>query len=179
MKVFFVAMPALMAPSEVVGIDKSKVAVDRAKARFPDCQFFAQSWEQLPEGKFDVILLASALHYAEDQAALIHRLMDSLQDDGTLVLEIGLAPSGESEWVRVKRSIDERLFPSRGKLGEILDELRLEDHRRQRAAGRRSNAALRGACSTAEAICLLAAGIACFRQDDIGAESFLPRRRSR
>jgi hypothetical protein len=30
-------------------------------------------------------------------------------------------PSGKSEWVRVKRSIDERLFPSRGKLGEILE----------------------------------------------------------
>jgi hypothetical protein len=48
--------------------------------------------------------------------------MDSLTDDGTLVLEIGLASSGKSEWVRVKRSIDERLFPSRGKLGEILDD---------------------------------------------------------
>jgi SAM-dependent methyltransferase len=111
-----------MAPPRWSALTKSKVAVDRAKARFPDCQFFAQSWEQLPEGRFDVILLASALHYAEDQAALIHRLMDSLQDDGTLVLEIGLAPSGKSEWVRVKRSIDERLFPSRGKLGEILED---------------------------------------------------------
>ncbi len=114
---FFCGYARFDGAAEVVGIDQSKVAVDRAKARFPDCQFFDQSWEQLPEGKFDVILLASALHYAEDQAALIHRLMDSLQDDGTLVLEIGLAPSGESEWVRVKRSIDERLFPSRGKLG--------------------------------------------------------------
>jgi SAM-dependent methyltransferase len=119
---FFCGYARFDGAAEVVGIDQSKVAVDRAKARFPDCQFFDQSWEQLPEGKFDVILLASALHYAEDQAALIHRLMDSLQDDGTLVLEIGLAPSGESEWVRVKRSIDERLFPSRGKLGEILDD---------------------------------------------------------
>lgn len=119
---FFCGYARFDGAAEVVGIDQSKVAVDRAQARFPDCRFFAQSWEYLPEGRFDVILLASALHYAEDQAALIHRLMASLQDDGMLVLEIGLAPSGESEWVRVKRSIDERLFPSRGKLGEILED---------------------------------------------------------
>jgi SAM-dependent methyltransferase len=118
---FFCGYAHFDGASEVIGIDKSKAAVDRAQARFRDCQFLAQSWDQLPDGRFDVILLASALHYADDQAALIHRLMDSLQDDGTLVLEIGLAPSGKSEWVVVKRSIDERLFPSRGKLGEILE----------------------------------------------------------
>jgi SAM-dependent methyltransferase len=106
--------------SEAIGIDKSRPAVSRAQARFPDCRFLVQSWQQLPEGRFDVILLASALHYADDQAALIHRLMDSLSDDGTLVLELGIAPSGKSEWVSVTRSIDERLFPSRGMLAEIL-----------------------------------------------------------
>ncbi len=119
---FFCGYARFDGASEVIGIDKSKAAVERARSRFPDCQFFAQSWEQLPEGKFDVILLASALHYADDQTALIHRLMDRLTDDGTLVLEIGLAPSGKSEWVLVKRSIDERLFPSRGKLAEILED---------------------------------------------------------
>ncbi|WP_291991765.1 methyltransferase domain-containing protein [Candidatus Accumulibacter sp. ACC003] len=108
--------------AEVIGIDRSKLAVSRAQARMPDCRFLVQSWEQLPDGKFDVILLASALHYADDQEALIHRLMDSLSDDGTLVLEMGIAPSGKSEWISVKRSIDERLFPSRGKLAEILQD---------------------------------------------------------
>lgn len=118
---FFCGYARFDGASEVVGIDKSKVAVGRAQARFPDCQFFAQSWEQLPAGQFDVILLASALHYAEDQAALVHRLMNALTDGGTLVLEVGLAASARSEWVSVKRSIDERLFPSRGKLAEILE----------------------------------------------------------
>ena len=119
---FFCGYARFDGASEAVGIDKSRVAVSRAQVRFPDCRFFAQSWQQLPDGRFDVILLASALHYAEDQAALIYRLMDSLSDNGTLVLEMGIAPSGKSEWVSVKRSIDERLFPSRGKLAEILAE---------------------------------------------------------
>lgn len=106
---------------EVIGIDRSEQAIRRARARFPECRFLVQSWNHLPEGKFDVILLASALHYAEDQEALLHRLMDKLHEGGVLVLEIGIASSGKSEWCKVKRSIDERLFPTRAKLAEILE----------------------------------------------------------
>lgn len=107
--------------TEVIGIDRSKQAIRRARVRFPECQFLLQSWDHLPEGKFDVILLASALHYAEDQEALLHRLIDKLNEGGVLILEIGIASSGKSEWLRVKRSIDERWFPTRGKLAEILE----------------------------------------------------------
>lgn len=106
--------------AEVIGIDRSEQVIRRARARFPECQFLAQSWTHLPEGKFDVILLVSALHYAEDQEAFLHRLMARLNEGGVLVLEIGIAPSPKSEWCTVKRSIDERLFPSRTKLAEIL-----------------------------------------------------------
>ncbi len=107
--------------AEVFGVDRSEQAIRRARARFPECQFLIQSWDHLPEGNFDVILLASALHYAADQEALLQRLMDKLTDEGMLVLEIGVASSGKSEWLRVKRSIDERSFPSRAKLAELLE----------------------------------------------------------
>ncbi len=107
--------------AESIGIDRSEQAIQRARARFPECRFLAQSWDDLPEGGFDVILLASALHYAEDQEALLHRLMEKLNDGGVLILEIGVVSSGKSEWVKVKRSIDERQFPTRSKLGEILE----------------------------------------------------------
>ena len=106
--------------AESIGIDRSEQAIGRARARFPECRFLAQSWEQLPDGKFDVILLASALHYAADQELLLHQLMDKLNQDGVLVLEIGIVTSDKSEWVSVKRSIDERLFPTRYKLMEVL-----------------------------------------------------------
>jgi hypothetical protein len=65
-------------------------------------------------------LLASALHYAEDQPALLRRLVDHLSRDGVLVLELGVAPSSKPEWVKVTRSIDERWFPSMMKLREVL-----------------------------------------------------------
>lgn len=118
---FFCGYAKFDGAAEVVGIDRSQLAISRAQSRFPDCRFQAQSWETLPEGRFDLILLASALHYASDQEALIHRLMEALTEEGTLVLELGLAPSGQNEWVPVRRSIDERLFPTRAKLGEILE----------------------------------------------------------
>lgn len=106
--------------AEVIGIDRSAETIRKAQRRFPDCQFLQQSWETLPDHKFDVVLLASALHYASDQEALIHRLMQILQADGVLVLEIGIAPGSQDAWIPVSRSIDQRVFPTRRKLMTVL-----------------------------------------------------------
>lgn len=117
---FFCGYALFDGATRVVGIDSSATAIGRAALRFPGAVFLQQSWESLPEGPFDVIILLSALHYAEDQTALIHRLMASLADDGLLILELGMAPGTEDEWVRVRRDIDERAFPTRKKLGNEL-----------------------------------------------------------
>lgn len=117
---FFCGYARYDGAARVVGIDRSREAIAKASLRFPDVEFLCQFWDQLPEGPFDVITLLSALHYAEDQEALIHRLMELLADDGVLVLEIGIAPGGDNRWVTVKRSIDERLFPTHPKLASIL-----------------------------------------------------------
>ena len=112
---FFCGYALFAGAAEITGIDRSEAAIGLARSRFPECRFLAQSWEQLPDEKYDVILLLSALHYAEDQEALIHRLMKALNSGGILVLELGVLSSAKSEWVKVKRSIDERLFPTRSK----------------------------------------------------------------
>lgn len=104
-----------------VGVDHSAGFIARARRRYPDCEFFQQGWDCLPEGPFDVILLASALHYADDQPALVDALVGRLAPDGVLVLEMGIASSPRSEWVKVKRGIDERIFPSMAKVRELLD----------------------------------------------------------
>lgn len=103
-----------------VGIDHSAQFIDRAKRRFPDCDFHQQGWDQLPDGTFDAVLLASALHYAEDQPALLHRLMQKVAPDGMLILEVGVVSSPHSNWVKVKREIDERTFPTMPMLREVL-----------------------------------------------------------
>ncbi len=117
---FFCGFAHFCGATRAVGLDRSRGAIERAHLRFPDCEFHCQSWDCLPDGPFDVILLASALHYAEDQPALLHRLVDRLGRDGVLVLELGLVSSQKSEWVKVTRGSDERWFPSLMKLREIL-----------------------------------------------------------
>ena len=117
---FFCGFAAFVGASRVVGVDRSALFLDRARARFPDCEFLQQDWDDLPDGPFDVILLASALHYAEDQPALIRRLVDRLGPDGTLVLELGIVSGPANDWVPVDRGIDTRLFPTMPKLRETL-----------------------------------------------------------
>lgn len=118
---FFCGFADSQGASRSVGIDHSRQFIDRARRRFPGCEFLHQGWDHLPDGKFDVILLASALHYADDQPALLHRLVERLTPDGVLILELGIVPSAASEWVKVKRGIDERYFPTMRKLREVLD----------------------------------------------------------
>lgn len=117
---FFCGFAHFQGAGPVVGIDHSERFIERARQRFPACEFHRQGWERLPEGPFDVIILASALHYAEDQPALIQSLVERLSDSGTLVLELGIAPSRKAEWIEVKRGIDERVFPSMPMLRELL-----------------------------------------------------------
>jgi SAM-dependent methyltransferase len=117
---FFCGYARHQGAKRAVGIDMSADFVQRARARFPDCEFLQQTWDTLPEEKFDVILLASAIHYADDQPALIARLVDQLSQDGTLVLELGIVSDPSSQWVPVKRSIDTRFFPTMPKLREVL-----------------------------------------------------------
>ena len=105
----------------VVGIDISKEAIINAKQNFPGCSFFEQSWDDLPsDEKFDVILCSSAMHYAQDQELLIHLLAEKLTQNGVLILEVGVAPGNGAEWVKVQRSIDTRIFPTRNKINSIL-----------------------------------------------------------
>jgi SAM-dependent methyltransferase len=120
---FFCGFAQFQGATRVVGIDHSDEFIARARSRFPGCEFHRQGWDTLPPGPFDVILLASALHYATDQRALIRSLVEQLSPTGTLVLELGIVSSRKAEWSRVKRGIDERLFPSMPMLREILVDL--------------------------------------------------------
>ncbi|MNM37859.1 trans-aconitate 2-methyltransferase [compost metagenome] len=119
---FFCGFAFFSGAERVVGIDRSPLFIERARQRFPRCDFHQSGWDALPEGLFDVILLASALHYADDQPALIDLLMSKLAPDGVLILEIGIAHSMSSEWVKVARGIDQRFFPSMPKVHEVLAE---------------------------------------------------------
>lgn len=118
---FFCGFARFAGGTRVIGVDKSRLFLERARRRFRDCEFVLGEWDSLPEGPFDVILLASALHYATDQPGLVRKLVQLLAPEGTLVLELGIVSSPRNEWRRVKRGDDERLFPSMQKLAEMLE----------------------------------------------------------
>jgi SAM-dependent methyltransferase len=117
---FFCGFAHHQGARRVLGIDQSAAYVARARKRFPHCEFREQGWEQLPDESFDLILLASALHYADDQPALIDALVNRLSEDGLLIIELGIVASRRAEWRRVERGIDQRMFPSMAMLRKIL-----------------------------------------------------------
>lgn len=106
--------------SRVVGIDYSQGFIDKAKQRFPDIDFRCQSWDVLPEGKFDVIIFLSAIHYEEDQPALLDRLHKALNPGGKLILECGVASGDDMKWTRVHRKVGSVLYPTDSMLKENL-----------------------------------------------------------
>lgn len=119
---FFCGFAKFQGARRSMGIDHSAAFVERARVRFPDCEFLHQGWDRLPDETFDVILLASALHYADDQGALLRRLMERINPGGTLVLELGVSDRPGDEWIKVQRGIDERFFPTWAKLHELLQD---------------------------------------------------------
>jgi SAM-dependent methyltransferase len=117
---FFCGWAAFQEASFVRGIDINPSFIEEAKALFPECSFLHQSWEQLGPERYDCIFCLSAIQYAEDQQALLDKLVERLAPDGLLVLELGVAPGAGDAFVPVRRSIDTRLFPTAEKLRSML-----------------------------------------------------------
>lgn len=130
---FFCGYAAFELASRVVGIDMDQAALKTAVERFPHCDFRHGNWDDLdiilkPKEMFDVILMASAIHYANDQTAILASLMRRLNPDGVLILEIGVVENPENiesvvcepGWHEVRRSIDCRKFPDWKGLNNML-----------------------------------------------------------
>lgn len=121
---FFCGVAYYAGAKKVVGLDLNSEFIERAKSRFPSVDFRCSSWDaDLSEfGSFDVILLASAIHYAADQPALIKKLLGLLAPRGILVLELGIAPGEGDAYVEVKRSAgDSRQYATMRALDKALD----------------------------------------------------------
>jgi SAM-dependent methyltransferase len=117
---FFCGEALRQGARRVVGIDANPAVLARARARFPKAEFRAGSWWDLPEERFDVILLLSAIHYEPDQAGLLAVLADRLNPGGTLVLECGISRRPGKAWQTVTRGDGERSFPTHALFVEDL-----------------------------------------------------------
>ncbi len=117
---YFCGWAAFEKSTRVLGIDKRSEAIVLAKDWFTDCEFSCTTWDELSSEQFDIVLCLSALHYAENQEALIDTLMQRVTSSGVLVLELGIAPGDKDVFEAVQRSIDVRYFPTQKKLHSML-----------------------------------------------------------
>lgn len=125
---FFCFKAAAGGAARVVGLDRDPRFIAEAQARYASSdlpqeviEFRTQSWDHLSDEKFDIIIFLSSLHYAADQAGVIHSLVERLTPSGVLVLECGIVEGAHRAFVKVRRSIDEVEFPTYSKMAELLD----------------------------------------------------------
>jgi SAM-dependent methyltransferase len=109
---FFAAEAQRRGAARVVGIDIRPEFIERARHRNPDIEFRAQSWDELPEGIFDFVLLLSSLHYERQPRTLLNRIHASLADDGVLILECGVVKAAGSETRWVQRKVGAVQYPT-------------------------------------------------------------------
>lgn len=76
-----------------VGIDKEAEFINKARRRASeagmDITYICDTWDNLPAGTFDIILVASALHYVTSPLLFFDAIYDRLADNGLLILECG------------------------------------------------------------------------------------------
>ncbi len=107
----------------VVGIEKVPTIASAAQARFPDAVILNQTWDNLPNEQFDVIVMLSALHYEKQPRDLMRRIYDRLAPDGLLILEVGVVHSNDYFYLQSVRSVGTVLYPTT----EFLIDYTLED----------------------------------------------------
>jgi SAM-dependent methyltransferase len=111
--------------SRVVGLDSFPLAIERARSRFQTADFRLQSWDQLPDERFDVVMLASAMHYLESDEkiiGLLSRIRNCLKDDGLFILEAGISLEPGKELVKVDRPDGSVFYPTWTKLVNLVNQ---------------------------------------------------------
>jgi SAM-dependent methyltransferase len=78
----------LLVCDDVLGVDISPTAIDKAKKLFPDVTFKALNiLEEFPKDKFDVVVLNNLLWYIlHDMEKVIERIHNGLMMDGFLMI---------------------------------------------------------------------------------------------
>lgn len=85
---------------DVVGIDIDSRLIELAKKSVPQASFVVSRFEDIDLGaqQFDVVTIASAIHYSLDFIAVANIILGLVKEDGLLVIEGGLFdPAGNSD----------------------------------------------------------------------------------
>ena len=112
---YFCGLAAERGAVETIGIDFVAANIKAAEQRYKrdGVQFLLQSWAELPEGSFDLILWVSAMHYEMDPRSVVNAIASRLAPGGLFVLECGVMMSPGKEFMPIPRIADTRWYPSR------------------------------------------------------------------
>jgi len=109
--------------NKAVGIDLLESNLTTAASLYGKdarIEFKQQSWRQLPQGPFDLILWTSAMHYEPNPKFIIEQIRDRLSPNGLFVWEGGiLATPGQSYKLR-GRPADTTYYPTYDYLVDVL-----------------------------------------------------------
>lgn len=107
--------------TRVVGIDSNADFIHKARQRSGDVEYIHGNWWNMPDEKFDLIYLLSAIHYEKEQKKFLDKIAEHLTERGTLILECGMVTSVEGQaWVSVRRGDGTFRYPTRDMLFDSL-----------------------------------------------------------
>lgn len=107
--------------ASVTGIDASEEYIRRARTRNSRINYIHGSWWEIPDRKYDLILLLSAFHYEQKPKQFLDMLAGHLTPNGMLVLECGVASAVSNQaWQLVQRADGIFRYPSRSLLTNSL-----------------------------------------------------------
>lgn len=99
--------------AEVVGIDASEEMIDKAKASFPDIQFFVKDATNFSfEQPFDAAFSNATLHWINEQERALQCIYNNLKRSGRFVFEMGGKHNIEAIHNAVKQAMIEAGFES-------------------------------------------------------------------
>lgn len=120
---FFCKEASRRGAASVVGIDLLETNVSLARKLYgddPKINFFCQSWQILPEGKFDLILWTSAMHYERNPANVLGQIHSRLSPNGIFVFEGGILPIQGLNYGQRSRFADTCFYPTMDYMVDVL-----------------------------------------------------------
>jgi SAM-dependent methyltransferase len=119
---YFCNVVSMRGADSVTGIDVNRASLEFARNRYGsgNVDFSERSWDRLPDGKFDLVIWTSAMHYEKNPRMVLDSIHDRLSDDGLLVLECGVINEFGSQMVPVNRYSDTTYYPTVGFLKDML-----------------------------------------------------------
>lgn len=107
--------------ARVVGVDSSDWCIEKAKTLVPDyagleakgrVSFLRTSWWNVPDERFDLILLLSSIHEEPRQKELLDFLSTRLAPGGVLLLECGVVRQAGKSWISLAGKDTTHRFPT-------------------------------------------------------------------